>query len=280
MTFPNQQHLLAKLGLFVALAGTQLVAQPITSGLALHLESDAGVTLDLNGKVQSWTDQAAGTNGDNSATQMTSGARPDYVLGAFAGNPTLPALRFDGNSSFLDLAGQVLTSQQFTIFAVASDTGGDGHREIFSNWSFANSYTSVFFGTTGVTSRGFRLSDHAIGGQLENPAQPQILTGVNGSIDALVYTGNNLEFTTASLPTRDLSTAYFVGVQGTFGFEYWQGDIAALLVYDRELTPTEINATWSYLDAKYVAAIPEPSSGAALVGLGVLCLVATRRRRN
>lgn len=279
MNHPYGRRLLSTLGLASILVAPSLHAQPVTSGLALRLEADLGVTLDLNGRVASWADQAVGVNGDNSATQAMASARPELVFGTFANHLSMPALRFDGTTGFFQLAGSVLTSQQFTIFVVASDTAGSGHREIFSNWDHTNSFSSVFFGTSDFGGRrGFRLSDYAVGGELENPALPQLLTGVSGVSTTRIFQGKDLDFTTSTLPGRNLATDYYIGTQGTYGAEFWQGDIGAVLVYDRELTQPEIETTWAYLDAKYLTAIPEPSAGAAIYG-GLVLVGAWLRRR-
>jgi hypothetical protein len=44
---------------FSLVTSSGFAAVPVTSGLALHLEADVGLTLDGSNRVQSWTDQAA-----------------------------------------------------------------------------------------------------------------------------------------------------------------------------------------------------------------------------
>ncbi len=271
---------------FSLVTSSGFAAVPVTSGLALHLEADVGLTLDGSNRVQSWTDQAA-LNGDNSAAQVVAGERPTLVTGVFA-NPLLPALRFNGAGDNLDLLGSVLTSQQFTVFAVASDLGGGGTREIFSNWTGDNAFTSVFFGITSSSPTTFRFTDEVGGatdgfvgrGVFADPTTPQVLAAVSGATHAAIYQGGAIAYSAGSaLSTRNLSGPYVLGVQGEFTAEYWNGDIGAILVYDRELNPTEIADTMAYLGAKY-SPIPEPAAFAALAGLGALGLAATQRRRR
>ena len=113
----------------------------------LSLDAHVGVTTS-GGFVTSWADQSG--FGHN-ATQGVGAAQPLFVANGLNGQPTL---RFNGTGQFLNLAGQVLTSQQFTILAVVRDTraAGDGSfREVFSNWTGTNTFTSVFLGTTNAS---------------------------------------------------------------------------------------------------------------------------------
>ena len=42
-----------------------------------------------------------------------------------------------------------------------------------------------------------------------------------------------------TLGERRLDTPWVIGQQGNIDGEYWHGDIAAIIVYNRELTPVE-----------------------------------------
>ena len=79
-----------------------------------------------------------------------------------------------------------------------------------------------------------------------------MLTGVSSATDAQVYLGTKLEYDLGSaLPPRDLSTGFYLGEQGDFAGEYWNGNIEEILVYSVALTTQEIKQDWSYLKAKY-----------------------------
>lgn len=228
-------------------------AQPVASDLSLWLRADAGITSDATGRVSTWTDQS-GAN--HHASQSTGNKRPQLVSEGLNGRPIV---RFDGQNDLLHLSGQVLTSQTFSIFAVINDTraSSDGSlREIFSNWTPSNSDTSVFFGTLRTNPVRARLSDdfgaHAGVGALTNPATHFIFTGISSATDAFIYQGETLLAAKgAPLSTRNLSTPYVIGNQGDTIFEYWQGDIVELLVYNRELSVEEQQHNWAYLHNKY-----------------------------
>jgi hypothetical protein len=225
--------------------------------LKLWLRADEGVTLDEQGRVTAWRDQS-GSGHD--AAQPSAAARPELTPAAVGGRP---ALRFDGQGRFLALAGQVLRSPDFTLVAVASDrAGGGSHREIFSNWTRnGNIGPAVFLGTTGAGT--VRFSDaFAPAGNLDHPERPHALTAVTAPTASMVYQNRvTLAERAAGLPDRRLDTPYVIGTQGDINGEFWNGDIAEILVYDRALSPQELSGVWDYLEQKYgVAARPTPPS--------------------
>ncbi len=221
-------------------------ALPELPGLALRLRADSGVETDAQGRVVVWRNAA----GAESARQDQAARRPMLVEKAAGGQP---ALRFDGQGKFLHVAAQVLSSQQFSIFAIATDNGSSGHREIFSNWNGAagNSVNSVFLGLTSEAT--VRFSDtFAPAGNIKNRRKPFMLTSVSGASDAVVFQGaRELSRKSAPLPTRTLETAYVIGQQGNINGEYWHGDISELIVYDRELSSEERGRVWAYLARRY-----------------------------
>jgi hypothetical protein len=217
------------------------------AALRLHLQAGQGVEVDAQNRVIAW--QGRGEKGVR-ATQQQSEHQPLLVLNAWRGNP---ALRFNGMGNFLQISEQVLTSQRFTLFAVASDQSrGGSHREIFSNWSRpSNIGSSLFLGTTGAGM--VRLSDaFAPAGVLAKPETPFCLTAVSGDEGAAVFQ-NRTEIARIAnpLPPRNLSPPYVIGQQGNIMGEYWKGDIFEILVYDRALSRQEIEQVWDVLNRRY-----------------------------
>lgn len=229
-----------------ALLATDLVL-PV-DGIALRLAADSGVVVDSSDRVSGWRDQS-GQNHD--ASQKMEAQRPRLVKDAVGGRP---AIRFDGQRRFLKLNDQVVTSQAFTVFAVVTDQSqAAGHREIFSNWNGAagNAGTSLFLGMTGVDS--VRLSDDFSGvGRILNRQQPFVLSALNRSSGAVLHqNGIELASRTSSLSPRNLNGEYVVGQQGNIDGEYWAGDLAELIVYNRDLNESERQSVTSYLMRKY-----------------------------
>ena len=110
--------------------------------------------------------------------------------------------------------------------------------------------SSIFLGTTGHGQ--VRFSDQfAQAGTLHKPSRPSILTAINSHFDATTYQDGRLLARDKVMQKIDFNAPYVIGTQGDLGGEYWQGDIAELLVYDRVLNETECEAVWSYLGSRY-----------------------------
>ncbi|HUE74017.1 MAG TPA: DUF1549 domain-containing protein [Pirellulaceae bacterium] len=242
---------------------------PVASGLALHLRGDAGVTADDSGRVSQWQDQSPQAH---HASQPLEAARPVLVSNAASGHPVI---RFDGQKRFLKLAGQVLTSQQFTILAVVSDAAGnESHRAIFSNWNgtAGNSVTSAFLGLTGESS--VRLSDDFAAAGAWPRARPFFVTAVSDASDAAIgINGQELARKGSPLPRRNLTTAYVIGQQGNIDGEYFTGDIAELVVYNRALNAEELAGVERYLMGRYQLVEPPVPPTPAELALASLCHV-------
>ena len=221
--------------------------QVLEQGVTLNLRAGEGTELDANGRVTRWKDLSTG---EHHASQPDTERRPTWVADGINGRPVV---RFDGQRRFLQLAGQILTSQQFTLLAVVRDSGAQGHRTLFSNWNGAagNAGTSFFFGTT--SNSAVRLSDDFAGvGHLATPQNPFLLVGQSTTNDVRVYQNlTELARKQTPLASRNLNTAYVLGQQGNIDGEYWQGDLAELLVFDRSLTDVERMAISRELARRY-----------------------------
>jgi hypothetical protein len=269
------------ISMWVTTGNSGLQADPVLDPV-LWLRADAGVTTDGSGGVSAWADQSGA---GHDASQAAPLSRAQLAPGVLNGNPVL---HFNGNTSFFNVTGQVLTSQRFTIFTVVNDLGLSdfAFREVFSNWNpISNEATSVFFGLAHENPARARLTDNFGGadppysqqgvGEITNPATHFIFTGISGLTDALIYQNTDLIAEKGSpLTTRNLVAPYHIGQQGPEGLlEHWNGDIAEILVYDRELSAAERQQVWNYLGEKYFAApVPEPST-LALLGIGTLGLI-------
>ena len=64
-----------------------------------------------------------------------------------------------------------------------------------------------------------------------------------------------------------------MGTQGNINGEYWHGDIAELLVFDRALPPTEREQVWGYLASRYGIQIAPSRPDPQRLALASLCHV-------
>lgn len=151
-------------------------AGPVTTDLSPWLEADNGVATDGS----SW----AGQSGNGHNAMAGQGQAPTYVPSAING---LPVAHFSG-ARLMAIAGQVITSQRFTIIVVATDESTPQHgdySDMVSNWTNSTGTRSIFLDTV-----------------WKRP-----------------------------------------GDQGNCHCEYWLGDVAEILVYNKALSPDEFQPT-------------------------------------
>jgi hypothetical protein len=245
------------------LVSTAAVAGPPKDQLVLWLKADSGLATDGS----TWTDQS-GMGHNATAIQ---GEAPTYVANAING---LPVAQFSGGQA-MTVAGQLLTSQQFTIVALVTDTGlneGLGlRRDVISNWSQSTGPESIYLGTvTSQVSKNnpspvdrIRFTD-AIGGSTDKknpeggegkikvPTTPFEFGGVSDVSTAFIFVNGKTQYTLkTALPTRDETMPWFIGQQGAANVEFYIGDMAEILVYNKALTASELKKVKSYLHKKW-----------------------------
>ncbi|TGV04606.1 choice-of-anchor D domain-containing protein [Flavivirga rizhaonensis] len=248
---------------FVVQGSALLTNSPgnVGSNLQLWLRADQGIAL-TGTDVDSWTDQSA--NGFTGASQGSTDA--EYVASGLNFNPIL---RFSGNSFYnlgnpsqLDLQPN---TDEMTIITVVV-TGGATTGTVFGKSNSSTRNYQVWFGTTD------RVLHHTLGRQGGNQAvrwgtiyalnEPKITTGVVSN------TGNSLTrlspyvngvadpadrndgTSTGNSVTDVLVGARRDGTNSGSGYRY-NGDIAEIIMYDRDLSSTERQKVESYLSIKY-----------------------------
>ena len=246
----------------------------IKDKLVLWLRADRDVQKDDKGRVMLWRDRSPlSIDGllPHDASQANAEARPLLVSSAIGKQP---ALRFNGKGHFMHLAGRVVWSQQFSVFAVVNHLATEGAaREIISNWHRrGRSTTSMFLGTAGHT--GVRFTDaFAPAGNLAEPSKPFILTGISSNEGAFTFQNREPLATSGKLSQRDLQAPYVVGTQGNYGTEFWHGDIAEILVYDRAVDEAQREAVWKYLANRYGLSLSKKPTDPKYLALASLCHV-------
>ncbi len=233
-----------------------VVARIPVEGLVLWLAADRGLTTGSEGQVRSWRN---GSGEAHYAHQEEEDRRPRLIREAIGGHP---AVRFSGKREFLRLVGEVVSSQSNTILAVASDRSGlTSHRGIFSNWNGkgGNSGTSLFLGLTGKGTVRFS-DDFSSEAGIDRPGEAFVVaasTGLEGI--RILHNGLLIGSRPSALSSRRLDGSYVIGQQGNIDGEYWRGDLAEILIYDRQLRETELRAVSGVLGGKYSIAISEES---------------------
>ncbi len=256
-----QKLIPAAVGAACACVSFAAMAGPTTDQLVLWLKADSGLATDGS----TWTDQS----GQGHNATAIAGEAPTYVANAIKG---LPAAQFSGAQA-MTISGPLLTSQQFTIIALVTDTGLQlgGRRDVISNWSQSTGPDSIFLSTvTSQVSRKnttpldrIRFTD-AIGGSTDKknpeggegkikvPTTPFSFGGMNGTASADIFVNGKIGYTLHNtIPTRDLTMPWFIGQQGAANVEFFVGDMAEILVYNKALSAAELKTDTEYLKKKW-----------------------------
>jgi RNA polymerase sigma factor (sigma-70 family) len=226
------------------------------SGLVLWLAADSGVTLDKSGGVTALADKT----GNFVLTSTAPNQEPTYVPNGLNGRPVL---RFNGNQSLYssDNFGNLLNRDM--TFIVVTMTTASPDLEQFPLYLGQNATPHVnrdlayyegkelfdgqfvaCYGTPVVTNT-FVMTGASINSTLTEATfyrnGRQMMVGT-------VNDANRIEHRNAAF--EDLSDGVTMGA-ATDPCRGWQGDIAEELVYDHQLTPTEMQFVWYYLSNKY-----------------------------
>ena len=282
-----------KLMVLLCFIGLSSVANAglVTNGLVAHLDAGSITGLNTGDNVTTWADITTDAF-DFTANAVAGYGTPTFVADAGDGYAAVKFERVgstDAERQFLDTGQVVLgaTPAAVTQFVVATGGPDSGTQRSmqFGRANGGDRYQLAFemnSGTSGVRANG--------GAYLVTPApfdtgewivaSAQIGEGVayanlNYTVNGTYYapTGGTLT-TTARFHNKD---SLIVGCGETLNGGYidqYDGMVAEVLVYDRQLSTAEIAEVNEYLMDKY--AIPEP---ATLLLLGLGTLAGLRRRK-
>jgi hypothetical protein len=262
----KQNHALSGLisALLLLAAGTTTT----TSHAALLLDYDAA---NFNTGTGVWTDTSG--NADNAISVGGNGS-PTLTPNA---TPTgQPALTFAPGRE-LALTSFILTpafssSPSFTLLAVERGPGmllsgygtGDLGWRINAGLGYKSELTAMNVADIGPSASVVNPADfHLFGVTYDGTTTRFFLDGVadGTAVNSLTFPGGIV----------------YIGVDGGFGSNPFQGDLAALEVYDTVLSGGALASAQSALMGTYIEAVPEP--GTLLFGVALVGIVASRRRR-
>ena len=227
----------------------------LTHGLSLWLRADAASSLTTtnNGGVTSvmgWADQT----GNYAVSQLTAtNNQPTYIANDVNG---LPAVRFNG-SQWLSGLGATLApglNHDMTMIVVGATTN-----TATQSYSF---YLGQDNGTAGINRATGYNSNHeyfdtagtsgsATGGSAVSGNFVTEITTLDSTLTHVTFYQNGVQTVTNTISAaQNLSAGITCGAApgGTNG---WQGDIAEVLVYDHQLSSSEIAQVDGYLADKY-----------------------------
>lgn len=286
------------LGGLIVFAVGPLHGQIITNNLLAWFNADAGVTVDVTGSnVVRWADQSANGN-DATQTALNPVNQPALVTNALNGHSVL---RFESLVSsagskfhFLSLTNNTLDlTAGLSIFIVAKNAGNQNYNGLFrigpsgSPYAVVSSDLEIYWNNSPSGSgRAEYVSDRTAGGaavgqqELSYLSSPSV--GKYYLLDAIatpssaqmrVNTNNAVNvYQTATTP----NFANWASIGVGYGGDSLHGDIAEIIIYNTNLSVSQRDGVWAYLEGKYALGIPEPSM-LALLGLSGVVLILRRR---
>ena len=223
-----------------------------------------------------WSDTSDGSTVADNTNDAFNGYAPGLVAGATLSGQS--ALSFNGSQNliiggFNDGSGTgipISPTSTFTLFAVVKPTTG--------GTILAGNGGSLQYRLSGSKQESLRAGQASQGAS--NTVLPTdsfsiiSLTFTNGSNPSGTFYLNNVADGSFTASGGVYGYMTFIGAKDNSGAERYNGQIAAVRIYDTVLDSTERTAVFSSLAATYV---PEPVSLSVfgLLGAGLLC----RRRR-
>lgn len=228
------------------------VSAPPATGRILWLDASQIVGLTEGTGVGSWLD---GSGTAHHATQGTLSLRPTYRATGVNGRPSV---RFDGVDDHLRIASPLLvgsTARTVAFVARATVVGNRGIIDLGDGRTTGGAF--MITPEYGVrVSGGNRLFQRSASAA----AEIGVITLPGTTTDSITAVINAVAVAPASTGSLVINTAGLATL-GSFTAEpinkhNFAGDIAEILVYNRALTPTEVDTLQRYLAAKYSIALP------------------------
>jgi chitodextrinase len=235
----------------VALVGN--AASVSGAGLRLWLRADAGVQADAVNGVATWTDQSGRSK---HAEQANPSARPKLVNNAANGQPVV---RFDGSGSFLNVPAYMDGATGGDLFVVVKVPNFATRDDGLWMLGGADGTWSQFDGTARILTEDFGRTYRTALGAPVVPMTNYVVYNVSAQTDdwrvrlngrtQSVEVTNTVQFGATARLGRNAYADFFLG------------DIAEVIAYDRVLAAPERGALNVYLSAKYNALVEFDTDG-------------------
>lgn len=212
-------------------------------------KADAITGLNNNDTIASWSDSSGNSR---TLTQSTEAQKPTYKTNI---KNSLPIVRFDGTADWMKSSAQTITANR-TVFVVSTN-GSANNSDVFIVQDNGGAHSGELrIDTSQLTTRVEVLSPNATKeGTKSLSAGWSIFTmRISDNDDNITAYVNAVAGTATSLAggTPKTGSNYLITVgQFGLGFQYFGGDVAEIVHYERDLTSTEISNVHSYLNNKW-----------------------------
>jgi len=209
--------------------------------------------------ISTWYDNNPNAASKNNATQSTSTNGPTFTANVF--NSGIPAIRFDGSDDYLVFDGSSLINSSYTIFIVEqrrsdkSDNYFMGGSNVGVNQILILGYRSNSVATQAHYANDLNYSGIAtysspisrIHTYSLNIAASQSNSGKRYWINGSGASATNAANTSQTSPITSYTGATF----GKYASNYFNGDFAEAIIFNRNLSSEERLSVETYLGKKY-----------------------------
>ena len=211
-------------------------------GLVLWLKADAIIGLADGDAIGTWPDSSGQ---GNNATQATASKKPTYKTGIINGNPVV---RLDGTDDELRTPFLMLTNMTVFVVMLSEDLATGHYLLAFEGGLESNAIITGFtsglvetFSVPRISAGAFSTSDFSLHVLRRDVAGGSTATFKNGS-----------QVATSGIVEAASTGALWIGIRNGFpSSEFFDGDIAEILVYNSALSTRDREAVEGYLNAKY-----------------------------
>lgn len=210
--------------------------------------------------ISTWYDNNPNAVVKNNTIQAVVANQPLFYENVF--NYGIPAIRFDGSNDYLTFDGVALTNTSYTIFAVEQRRGGGSNNYFMGGSSTAANANLILGYLSDSEVRQSHYTDQLVYSGIPsyvNPT-PRIHTFVFNNLGGTSASGKRywLNGSGASSATNTADalqinpvTSYAGSALGRTFSHYFNGDIAEIIIFSRNLTAQERWDVESYLSKKY-----------------------------
>jgi len=237
----------------VAVIGVDGYTVPVTTGLACHFDAAVGVTTDVDGVVQSWSDRSGNAH-DATLSSGTAVLAPNQIM-------SQPAIQLRGNATWFNIAGAFFTQEQYVVVRSPNATwNGSGTFLGRKSDDFLSVRASSYNMANGTD--GF-WQDHFPAAVSKN-GTPLAQNNQNGSAFHLAPITDYmlLKITVdnqASAANLAQYPYYQIGKNETLGTMDF--DVAEIIGYTNSLSASDEALVGGYLAAKYGITTTYPATG-------------------
>ncbi|MES2677627.1 MAG: LamG-like jellyroll fold domain-containing protein [Pseudomonadota bacterium] len=219
-----------------------------------------GNNLSNNDLVSYWND-ISGNKINPSQSTLTPSNQPQYLTSGING---LPSIKFDGNDALYSTTVPIdISNGRYTMVAVWKPYSVTGDQVVIgqkaTGASPANQSAEVWLSTNTIRFGGQANDTASLGNIAINGIYIGIMVVNNtdsaGNVSLYLNTNTKSQLNSGSPSTLNLGADFFeVGAKvisaGSYG-NYSNGLISEVLIFNRNLKPTEVNLINNYLSKKY-----------------------------